>query len=176
MSQLAKIKKRLPYALTIPVMVVLLDQWSKMWINNNLGLREHITVIDKYFHIVHVHNQGAAFGFLADWQHGFYFLSGVSGFAIVLILLYLFLSSQLSQISTLALSLILGGAIGNLIDRLRMGYVIDFIDWHYEEVYHWPAFNVADSAITTAVCLLVLDLIFEIKHSSAQNNPPAVSP
>ena len=151
MWSLNQFKKRLPLLLGVSSLVILLDQWSKAWIHQHLSRFESITVVSRFFHIVHVHNQGAAFGILATWKGGTIFLTLVSISAI-----------------TCILAMILGGAIGNLTDRLRFGYVIDFIDWHLDDVYHWPAFNVADSAISVAVALLLLDLLMETMHGKTK--------
>lgn len=155
--------KRLVFLLPIAAVVIALDQWTKTWIVSHLGRFEFRTVIDPIFHIVHVHNTGAAFGFLARWAHGATLLTATSCVAVSGILAYFFAVRLLSPMSLVIFPLIVGGALGNLIDRLKYGYVIDFIDWHYKDVYHWPAFNIADAAISTAITLLVLELFLESK-------------
>ena len=141
--------------LGIAVVVVLLDQVTKITMSKLLlyGQSEAITT---YFNLVMVYNKGAAFSFLSDqagWQR--YFFTGVSVIASVFILWML--KRNLDQrLFCWSLALILGGAIGNLIDRVAYGHVIDFLDFHMQG-WHWPAFNVADSAITVGAILFVLD-------------------
>jgi signal peptidase II len=141
--------------LGIAVIVVLLDQVSKITMSRLLvfGQSEMIT---PYFNLVMVYNQGAAFSFLANsggWQRWFF-----SGLALVvsLVLIWMLHKNASQRLFCWALTLILGGAVGNLIDRLLYGHVIDFLDFHIGTL-HWPAFNVADSAITVGAALFVLD-------------------
>jgi signal peptidase II len=139
--------------------IVLLDQLSKWYIQAAIPLGHSIPIIPNYFAIVHVLNPGAAFGLMADrpWSFRNPFFIGISVLAVGFIVYYRHRGLHGHRLASLALSLILGGAIGNLIDRLRIGMVIDFIDVHYYQ-YHWPAFNVADSAITVGVSLMLLEL------------------
>ncbi len=141
--------------LGIAVIVVLLDQVSKITMSRLLeyGQSEMIT---PYFNLVMVYNQGAAFSFLANsggWQRWFF-----SGLALVvsLVLIWMLHKNASQRLFCWALTLILGGAVGNLIDRVLYGHVIDFLDFHIGTL-HWPAFNVADSAITVGAALFVLD-------------------
>ena len=116
---------------------------------------DHLTV-NSFFDLVRYHNTGAAFSFLADaggWQKLFF--SVVSSIAITVII-YLLNKHAKQKLFCIGLALVLGGAIGNLYDRLTLGYVVDFLYFHYENFY-WPAFNVADSAICVGVALLFLD-------------------
>jgi signal peptidase II len=141
--------------LGIALVVVLLDQVTKITMSKLLlyGQSETITT---YFNLVMVYNKGAAFSFLSDqpgWQR--YFFTGVSVIASVFILWMLKRNPE-QRLFCWALALILGGAIGNLIDRVAYGHVIDFLDF-YVRGWHWPAFNVADSAITVGAILFVLD-------------------
>lgn len=141
--------------LGIAAIVVLLDQLSKITLSRLLayGQSEYIT---SFFNLVMVYNKGAAFSFLADqqgWQR--YFFAGIS-FAASLLIIWMLRRNPSQKLFCSALSLILGGAIGNLIDRLAYGHVIDFLDVHIAG-WHWPAFNVADSAITIGAVLFVLD-------------------
>ena len=141
----------------IALIVLVLDQLTKTWVIAEfyLGQREIIT---SFFNLVHVHNYGAAFSFLSDaggWQRWFFaaLSAVVSAFNVVWI-------SRLPKtrwIEGLALALILGGALGNLYDRLVLGYVVDFLDFHWSGS-HFPAFNVADSGITMGAVLLILDM------------------
>jgi signal peptidase II len=143
--------------LVIATLVVLLDQVTKAWILATLRLHEGFPLIDGFFSIVHVRNPGAAFGFLASASPLFrsLFFLAVTIAAILLILHYLRQTGIKELSLVFALALILAGAVGNLIDRVRFGEVVDFLDV-YIGTHHWPAFNVADSAITTGACLLAL--------------------
>jgi signal peptidase II len=122
--------------------------------------------ITSFFDLVRYHNEGAAFSFLADaggWQKIFF--SGISMIAIVVIT-YLLRKHSSQKLFCFALALVLGGAIGNLYDRLTLGYVVDFLFFHYHG-YAWPAFNVADSAICVGVALLFLDSFKQTKDAVA---------
>jgi signal peptidase II len=135
---------------------VLLDQLSKLYIAGSFELYQSVTVLENFFHITYIRNRGAAFGILSDNALRLPFFMAVSLIAILGILWYLRQLRAEQTLSLLALSLILSGAIGNLIDRIRLGEVIDFIDVHWYD-HHWPAFNVADSAICVGVGLLLLE-------------------
>ena len=141
--------------LGIAAIVVLLDQLTKITMSRLLvyGQSETIT---PYFNLVMVYNQGAAFSFLANsggWQR--WFFSGLA-FAVSLGIIWMLQRNGSQRLFCWSLALILGGAVGNLIDRLAYGHVIDFLDFHMGTL-HWPAFNVADSAITLGAALFVLD-------------------
>lgn len=141
--------------LGIALVVVLLDQASKIMMSQFLlyGQSEAIT---SYFNLVMVYNKGAAFSVLSDqpgWQR--YFFTAVSVIA-SLFILWMLKRHPTQRLFCWALALILGGAVGNLIDRIAYGHVIDFLDFHVSG-WHWPAFNVADSAITVGAILFVLD-------------------
>ncbi len=141
--------------LGIAAIVVLLDQLSKITLSQMLayGQSEQIT---SFFNLVMVYNKGAAFSFLAD-QHGWqrYLFAGISAAASLLII-WMLKRHASQRLFCWALALILGGAIGNLIDRVAYGHVIDFLDVHVHG-WHWPAFNIADSAITIGAALFILD-------------------
>ena len=140
----------------ITVVVFVLDQWTKLLVLDNMQLGERIEVLS-FFNLVHVHNYGAAFSFLSDqpgWQR--WFLSGVTILVSVGIFIWLTRLKQSQLLLATALVFILGGALGNLYDRLAYGYVVDFIDWYYG-TYHWPAFNLADAAISLGAVLLIVD-------------------
>lgn len=143
---------------TVAGFLVALDQLTKIYIHANFGLGESVPVIQDIFHITYVRNIGAAFGIFREMPEIFrqaFFLS-MPPIAMVIILFMLKGVESSDRWQVFALSLIFGGAIGNYIDRLRYGYVIDFLDFHYKEVWSYPAFNIADSAIVTGVCLLLL--------------------
>lgn len=143
--------------LWLAVLSLGLDQASKIAIDKSFQLYESIAIIPSFFNLTYVHNTGAAFSFLSEaggWQRWFF-----AALAIVMSVIMSIWLTRLKEHETLlavALSLILGGAIGNLIDRLFYGYVIDFLDVYYG-TYHWPAFNIADSAITIGVGLMLID-------------------
>ena len=141
--------------LLISAVIIALDQTTKLWIQSVLAYGEHFSVTS-FLDLLLVHNQGAAFSFLADaggWQRILF-----SAFALVAagVIIYLLRKSPEKTLYCFALSLILGGALGNLYDRLTLGYVVDFLYFHYQ-AHGFPAFNVADSAITSGVILLLVD-------------------
>ena len=147
----------------ISAIVVVLDLYTKHLIQNAFAYGEQLT-ITSFFDLVRYHNEGAAFSFLADaggWQK--WFFSGVSMVAVVVIT-YLIKKHQNQKLFCAGLALVLGGAIGNLYDRLTLGYVVDFLSFHINGLF-WPAFNVADSAICVGVAFLLLD---SFKFSSKQ--------
>lgn len=144
---------RLARWLALAAFVVLLDQATKAWVLASFRYMESV-VVTPFFNLVLVYNSGAAFSFLADaggWQKWFFVILALGISAWLLSLLRHHAGERLLP---LALSLILGGAIGNVIDRLRFDAVVDFLDFHAAG-YHWPAFNVADSAITVGVVLML---------------------
>lgn len=179
-------KKFLPLIL-IPPVVILLDQLTKWWINANVAFGVKLSVIPGYFEIVHIRNRGAAFGMFSGWDSHYreYFFYGVTLVALVA-LTTLYVKSQPGERRVqIPLALILGGAVGNLIDRVFRGSVIDFLRFHWQEktahfdlfgkdfdiLLVWPSFNVADIAITCgALTLAVVLLFFEPKR--AKNETP----
>jgi signal peptidase II len=146
------------------LVIIILDQISKYVVIHTFRIYESVPVIAGFFNLVHVRNRGMAFGFLnrPDINFGFYILVGASLGAIALLLIWFIKLKESDRLTTLALSLILGGAIGNLIDRLRFREVVDFLDF-YIGAYHWPAFNVADSAITVGAILVAINIFFRHK-------------
>jgi signal peptidase II len=141
--------------------IVLCDQVTKLYVDAVMWPYQSITIIDNYFDITYIRNPGGAFGLFARAERWIVrpLLLGLSAVAIVIILL-MYRSTPTDRIIVrLAFALIMGGAIGNLIDRVRFDEVIDFLDVHWYQ-YHWPAFNVADSAITVGVAILCWDLLF----------------
>ena len=141
--------------LGLSAIVVTLDLLTKHWIQISLVYGEHVPVTS-FFDLVLFHNEGAAFSFLAGaggWQR--FFFSGIAVIA-SLIIIHLLYKHQERKLFSLGLALVLGGALGNLYDRVTLGYVVDFIFLHYQKFY-WPAFNIADSAISCGVVLLLID-------------------
>ncbi len=141
--------------LTISAGVIVLDQLTKYWVTTVFQLGDKLPVLPS-FNLVLAYNTGAAFSLLADaggWQRAFFSLVAVAASAVIVLLLR---RHPHQALFSLALALILGGALGNLIDRIALGHVIDFIQLYWRD-YYWPAFNVADSAITGGAVLLVWD-------------------
>ncbi|HZW35891.1 MAG: signal peptidase II [Deltaproteobacteria bacterium] len=147
------------------------DQWSKAWIVRRFSLHEARAVIDDYFHIVHVRNRGVAFGFLSTLDPAWVnpLLLVATALAVAAVLAYIYHLPGRGP-APCGLGLILGGAIGNLIDRGRLGYVVDFLDVHWRHL-HWPAFNLADIGITVGILLLILDMIFWGKEIESASRP-----
>ncbi len=142
--------------LIITLVVVILDQLTKQYIAQNFQLYERLE-ITPFFNLFYVQNFGAAFSFLSDqsgWQR--WFLTSVSALISIGIVFWLTRLQSSQQLLIITLTLVLGGAIGNLIDRAMFGYVIDFIDWYVGE-RHFPAFNIADAAISMGAVLLIID-------------------
>lgn len=147
-------RSALPW-LVLSAIVIVLDLYSKHLVQQAFVYGEHLPVTG-FFDLVRYHNTGAAFSFLADaggWQHGFF--TAVSTLASV-VMVYLLVKHAQKTLFCLGIALVLGGALGNLYDRLTLGYVVDFLLFYYEQ-WAWPAFNVADSAICVGVGLLVVD-------------------
>jgi signal peptidase II len=156
--------------LLLSVLVVLADQASKYYITQHFGEFEHITLLP-VLDITRMHNVGAAFSFLASasgWQRWVFI--GLAGVVSVGIIVWLVrLRERAHGLLACGLALVLGGALGNVIDRIRLGYVIDFIHFHWDRAY-FPAFNVADSAITLGAACLLLDALFEGKRKPDANS------
>lgn len=148
--------------ISITTSVLILDQLTKVYIALTFNLYESVTVFENFFHITYILNPGAAFGIFAGKAAAFRvpFFLAISFVASVGIVI--FYRSVEDRLVRAALSLILGGAVGNMIDRARLGEVIDFIDVHWYN-NHWPAFNVADSAITIGVGLMIIDIFLKEK-------------
>lgn len=135
-------------ALPLAVLLVALDQAAKAWIQHHMVLYTTRPVIPDFFNIVYVLNRGAAFGFLnrSDIQWQTYFFFAATALAVLIIVHLLRMAREADTLLIASLGSILGGAVGNLIDRIRTGEVVDFLDFYWKS-YHWPAFNVADIAI-----------------------------
>jgi len=153
----------------LALLVVLLDRWSKHLVASRIALYEHIQIIPGFFRLTHTENTGAAFSLFADspahWKTGL--LIGFSVVAMVIVSVLLWKQARPLTITGIALSLILGGAVGNLWDRVASGRVVDFL-LVYVKQYQWPVFNLADSAIVVGASLLVLEILF---HKSADDAP-----
>lgn len=152
----------------LAVVVIVLDQWTKQLVSSQFQYGETLSVLP-FFNLTLVHNLGAAFSFLSDaggWQRWFFTLLG---FVVSLfIMLWMWRIKPSQRLLGIALALVLGGALGNVWDRLMLGYVIDFIDVYYQN-YHWPAFNIADSAITSGAILLILESLLSGKDDELED-------
>lgn len=157
----ARTPDRRPILLGITVLILLLDRLSKLWIMKHILSGYGKTIIPNFFRLDHVLNTGAAFSIFADSLSPDavrYSLIGFSVFAILVVMFMLWRTGRTLTLSTVALALILGGAIGNLYDRIVYLHVIDFLEFHIK-THFWPSFNVADSAIVTGACLLLLEIL-----------------
>lgn len=142
--------------LWLSALVIILDQASKQMVVATMHLYQSIAVTS-FFNLTYVHNTGAAFSFLSDaggWQRWFFSVLALTISIVLIVWLYRLKKNE--TLLAISLALILGGAFGNLIDRVLFGYVIDFLDVYYQS-WHWPAFNVADSAISLGVMLMLLE-------------------
>lgn len=149
------------FFIIIAGLVTVCDQITKLLVLRNIELYETIPVISGFFNLTHLHNPGGAFGFMASGgslTRSLIFL-GASCIALVLIAYFYKNTPRSHRFLSGALSMIFGGAVGNIIDRIRFGEVVDFLDV-YIGAYHWPAFNVADSAITVGISIFIFHLVF----------------
>jgi signal peptidase II len=155
----SKLQGRLPYVFLVATTLVL-DRWTKALVLNRFDLNESVPVIDGLFNITYVRNTGVAFGIFSSISSPAksFLLSLFTAFAAVVVVAYSIRSSVKNRLLQMALALILGGALGNLYDRLAYGYVVDFLEF-YVRSYHWPSFNIADSAISVGVLLLAIEII-----------------
>lgn len=151
-------KKKYLALIAICVAILEVDQWTKNMVHNNFHWGESRPIVKNFFALTYVRNTGAAFGFLnkapVAFREPFFIIVPLLAMAVILVIFIRLKDEQ--QLMGASLSLVLAGAIGNLIDRLRFGFVIDFLDFHFKEVYHWPAFNVADMCIVVGVCILFI--------------------
>lgn len=151
-------KKIFIILICVSSITVLIDQFSKLYIADSLYLGESITLIPDFFNITHVRNPGAAFGIFAD-SHPVLrsiLLLGTPPLAVLLICIFVIKNKNLSILEVYAYSLIVGGALGNFADRFRLGFVVDFLDFHINRRLTWPAFNFADSFITIGAFILIV--------------------
>ena len=138
--------------LIITASIVALDQVSKSWVRAN---SPQIEILPGFLDFIHVENYGSAFGLFANQS---FLLITITIVTILIILLFLRYLAPASILSVVSVGLILGGAVGNLIDRIRFGYVTDFIDIHLQDIFHWFTFNIADAAITIGIITLIYSL------------------
>ncbi len=142
--------------LVVSALVLALDQWTKLWIEATLDLHERLPVVPGFFDLVHVQNTGIAFGLFPAGRElaGTLVLIGLGLAALAIVAFYFRMTSDDEPLLLLSLSLVLGGAVGNLVDRILLRAVTDFLDV-YVGTHHWPAFNVADSGVTVGIVLML---------------------
>lgn len=147
--------------------IIFLDQLTKHLVVRRFRLHESVPVIPGFFDLTYVRNPGAAFGFLASapgaWRSIFFVTVSIVALAVIVALV----RTAHDRLPVIAFSLIGGGAVGNLIDRVRFGDVVDFIDWYFR-TYHWPTFNIADSAITIGVGLLAIEMLLSKRKETRE--------
>ena len=166
--------RKLPWLLLISALIIVADRLTKSLVSSHILMGDAITVIPGFLRITHWLNEGAAFSLFADSaspnavRYGLIAFSAIAAIAVLIALIRL--GSRIS-LATVALALVLGGAVGNLHDRIRYGSVVDFIEVHIFS-YHWPDFNVADSCIVIGACLLLLDSM--LPRKSAETEPSRV--
>src|ERR1700719_2844854 len=150
---------------SLALIVLLLDRWTKQVVASHIALYTHIQIIPGFFRLTHTENTGAAFSLFADspsrWKTTL--LIGFSLIAMIIVSVLLWKQSHVLTTTGIALSLILGGAVGNLWDRVASGRVVDFLLFYYRQ-YQWPVFNLADSAIVVGAGLLVIEILFSGHH------------
>jgi len=152
--------------LILAAFVVALDQTSKFWVRSHLDLGEIVPLVGP-LSLVHVRNTGSAFGLFANQA---FLLTLIAVVGLVTVLLFYRYLSRSSLLGSVALGLVFGGAIGNLIDRVRFGYVTDFVDVRLWDDFHWPAFNVADSAITVGTIVLVIFIFWSLRKGDGSSS------
>lgn len=157
---------------SLALLIVLLDRWTKRLVAARIAMYAHVQIVPGFFQLTHTENTGAAFSLFADspshWKTAL--LIGFSVLAMVIVTVLLWKQSRPLSITGIALSLILGGAIGNLWDRVASGRVIDFL-LLYVKHYQWPVFNLADSSIVIGAALLVIEILF---HKAPKDETPAI--
>lgn len=153
----------------IAIFVLVADQASKAWATAKLQFLDTMEIIPNFFRFTYARNRGVAFSLFADSQFETkWILASVSTIAALGVGYYLYRSAANSRRLNLSLALLLAGIVGNLIDRVRLGEVVDFIDFHWYEKYTWPTFNIADASICVGAVLLALEMLREEKVSHAQ--------
>ena len=160
--------RRLPWLLLISALIIVADRLTKNWVSAHIPLGGAIPIIPRFLRITHWTNEGAAFSLFADTASPHVVRWALVAFTLVAALVIFIVLIRLGSyftLTTIALALILGGALGNVHDRIVYGSVIDFIEIHIF-AYHWPDFNVADSSVVTGACLLLLDSILPRKKTA----------
>jgi len=168
-------KNKYAWFSAIVAAIIFVDQLTKFVVVRRFRLHESIRIIPGFFDLTYVRNPGAAFGFLAGapgmWRSIFFITVSIVALAVILFLV----RQAHDRLSLIAFALIGGGAVGNLVDRVRFGEVVDFIDWYYR-TYHWPTFNIADSAISLGVGLMAIDMLFSKKQLTAEDSEELQKP
>lgn len=167
-------RKWILLAVLMPLVIVF-DQWTKWLVLERFRHGETVSVISNFFNLTYIKNTGAAFGILATADPSFrvpFFVIVPLGALVAIAFVFRKLPDTDLKLAT-ALSLVIGGAIGNLIDRVVLGFVVDFLDFHWRYQYHFPAFNVADSAICVGVGILMLDLAVRPEHEQEAQSAPS---
>ncbi|MCB9025934.1 MAG: signal peptidase II [Bdellovibrionaceae bacterium] len=163
-------KKKYLILISICGFIIALDQLTKMYVHTHFLLGESLTIFPDFFDITYVRNEGAAFGIFresADTFRNIFFLT-MPPVAVVFIIYILHGINDDDRVQNVALSLVCGGAIGNYIDRLRFRYVIDFLDFHFERKWTYPAFNIADSAIVVGIGILMYLMFIQWQEEKKQ--------
>jgi signal peptidase II len=147
----------------LAIVGIIIDQGTKIAIDRSMQLFDSVQIIENFFNITYVRNRGAAFSFLSDasWRLPFFIIISIIAALVILVAFRKLRNDQ--RLAHISLAMIFSGAVGNLIDRIRLGEVIDFLDVHWYR-HHWPAFNVADSLICVGVILLAIDMMLEEKR------------
>lgn len=170
-------RAKLIHVLLLAVLVLVPDQITKKVVAEKIEHLDSITVVECCVHLAHVHNRGGAFGMFSSAREGWkkVLFTGASFAALGFLIYLIVLAGPAQRFQLSALAIILGGAVGNLWDRIRQGFVVDFIDVHYQN-WHWPAFNIADIAITVGIALILLEMIVAGRTevgAPAQTNGPS---
>jgi signal peptidase II len=154
------VKNKYLWTASIVGAVLVLDQLTKYLVEKHIRMYETITIIPGFFNLTHVRNRGAAFSLLSGAPAGFRSVFFITITLIAVAVIAVLIKKTQERLQVMSFSLIAGGAVGNVIDRIRYGEVVDFIQW-YIRSYSWPSFNIADSAITVGVTLLAIDMLFK---------------
>lgn len=157
----------------LAALILALDLLTKWWIRTTFELHQSLEIIPGYLRIIRVHNTGVAFGLFADFQSAWkpYLLALMAVVAVVVIVIYSARMPSGRVMLQLALAVTMGGILGNFIDRIVRGFVVDFIEFHVHDSFYWPTFNVADSAITVGIALLLLDTVINPEEQPAPSVP-----
>jgi signal peptidase II len=162
------------YALT--ALVIFVDHLTKWLVRSRMDYREVVEIVPDYLRLSYIRNSGVAFGLFADIESAWkpYILAAMAVLAVIVIVIYAARMPSSRLLLQVALALTMGGILGNFVDRIMHGSVVDFIELHIGESFHWPTFNVADSAITVGIALLLIDTLKN--PESEQDLPQAGSP
>ena len=162
-------KNKYVWVSSIIGVVLVLDQFTKYLVEKSIRMYDVIPVLPGFFNLTHVRNKGAAFSLFSTMPNGFRSAFFITVTLVAVAALAVLISKSGERLLVTAFSLIAGGAVGNVIDRIRFGEVVDFIQWYYRSFY-WPSFNVADSAISIGVGLLAIDMLFSKQKQEQLND------